>query len=233
MRLIIVVEGQTEEAFVNQVLAPHLANKEIYVSATIVGKLVAQKRRHRSRGGGHFSNWQRDIQRILGGDRRPDLRVSTLFDLYGLPRDFPGLDIHATIPDTAQRCAALETALASTFDDWRFIPYIQRHEFEALVLAALPSLRAVFDAEDDLAGLRALETELAGAAPEDINDGKKTSPSKRLLHHLPGFNKTLHGPLATSATGLVTLRRLCPRFDRWVSSLEQPPAGPAPRTPSH
>lgn len=100
------------------------------------------------------------------------------------------------------------------------VPYIQRHEFEALVLASLPSLRELLDAEDDLEGLTRLEETLAGAAPEDINDGETTAPSKRLLDHVPGFRKSLHGPLATSGTGLAGLRQQCPRFGKWVGVLE-------------
>ncbi|MFU8805308.1 MAG: hypothetical protein ACNA8W_15965 [Bradymonadaceae bacterium] len=37
---------------------------------------------------------------------------------------------------------------------------------------------------------------------------------------MPGFSKTLHGPLATGGTGLASLREQCPRFDAWVSELE-------------
>lgn len=70
MRLIVVVEGQTEEDFVDKVLKPHLLDRNIHVSATIVGKLVAQDRGHRSRGGGHFKHWRADIARILAACSR-------------------------------------------------------------------------------------------------------------------------------------------------------------------
>ncbi|MEA1048300.1 hypothetical protein U5801_00485 [Lamprobacter modestohalophilus] len=53
-RLIVVVEGQTEEAFVNSVLKPHLDPLGVYTSATIVGKRLAQRRGTRVRGGGHY-----------------------------------------------------------------------------------------------------------------------------------------------------------------------------------
>ena len=87
----------------------------------------------------------------------------------------------------------------------------------ALVLAAHPSLLV---AEDDLAEWMTLEAVVSTTAPEGINDGAATAPSKRLLVHVPGFRKTLHGPLATGDTGLVKLREQCPRFDAWVSRLE-------------
>lgn len=219
-RLIVVVEGQSEEAFVKEVLRPHLDPLGVYTSVTIVGKIVGQKRGHGRRGGGHFRHWSEDIARILGGDRSPALRVTTLFDLYGLPDDFPGLAAHGADRDTIRRCAALEAALDEAVGDWRFIPYLQRHEFEALVLAALPSLRGLLDAPDDLEGLAALERQMGELAPEDVNDGKETAPSKRLLALVPGFRKTLHGPLAARDAGLGALRARCPRFDGWVRRLE-------------
>lgn len=220
MRLVFVVEGQSEETFVNDLLVPHLADHGVFASATIVGKLIAHKRGHRVRGGGHFRNWLADLRRILGGDGNDDLRVTTLFDLYGLPDDFPELPQHGTVQDTERRCDALQIALAEAVGDRRLVPYIQRHEFEALVLAALPALRELLDAEDDLAGIDALEHEVRASSPEDVNDGCETAPSKRLMRHVPGYRKTLHGPLAASGAGLATLRGACPRFNAWVGQLE-------------
>ena len=147
--------------------------------------------------------------------------MTTFFDLYGLPRDFPGLEQHASTPDTSLRCEALQAALAAEFDDPRLIPYVQRHEFEALVLASLSELRELLDAKDDLAGLAELAKQIDGLAPEDINDGDRTAPSKRLQEYIPGYGKTLHGPLVTEQAGLASLRAACPRFDGWLSKLEQ------------
>jgi hypothetical protein len=104
--------------------------------------------------------------------------------------------------------------------DRRLIPYLQRHELEALVLAALPALRDLFDAKDALAGIDALEREIGASPPEDVNDGRETAPSKRLMRHIPGYRKVLHGPDAARAAGLPALRRACPRFDAWVRQLE-------------
>jgi len=195
MRLIIVVEGQTEEAFVRHVLKPHLEPLGVYVSATIVGKMVARRRAHKGRGGGHFRHWQRDIIGLLASDQSAALRVTSLFDLYGLPEDFPELDQHINAMNTNTSCDALTHALAAVFNDHRFIPYIQRHEFEALVLASLDALGELLDAEDDLQGLEALREDISGAPPEDVNEHRETAPSKRLKAHIPGYSKTVHGHL--------------------------------------
>ncbi|MEZ4471977.1 MAG: DUF4276 family protein [bacterium] len=137
-----------------------------------------------------------------------------------------GLTEHGADRDTSRRCAVLEEALRVQVGDRRFLPYLQRHEFEALVLASLSALRGLLDARDDLSGLTTLEGQLGDAPPEDVNDGPDTAPSKRLLQHLGGYSKTLHGPLALADTGLVRLRERCPRFDTWVRQLEAYAGGP-------
>ncbi len=105
-------------------------------------------------------------------------------------------------------------------DYGRLIPCLQRHEFEALVLAALSSLAELLDAEDDLRGLHALKKEMGDTPPEDVDDGPETAPSKWLLRHIPGYRKTLHGPDVTADVGLASLRRACPRLNAWVRGLE-------------
>lgn len=173
-----------------------------------------------TKGGGDWARWKRDLQRILGEQGGDDVRVTTLFDLNGLPRGFPGLDADGAEQDSNRRCDRLQEALATSIGDRRLIPYLQRHEFEALVLGSLPSLRKLLDADDDLEGLNGLEREIANLRPEDIDDGPHSASSKRLLAHIPGYRKAVHGPLATEDTGLAALRSQCERFDAWVALLE-------------
>src|SRR5690606_28976217 len=143
--IIVVVEGQTESNFVTKVLQPHLEKSGLITRASIVGKAGAHQRQDKNRGGGYFKTWRGDICDLLSNKTWSELRVTTLFDLYGLPKDFPGLAPQGTDSDTTRRCDRLIEALGREFEDSRFIPYIQRHEFEALVLASLPHLYDWFD----------------------------------------------------------------------------------------
>jgi hypothetical protein len=220
MRLFVVVEGQTEEMFVKDLLRPHLEGRGVVTAATIVGTSKRRGSSPLTKGGGTWRRWERDIRRILGEQHQADVRLTTLFDLYGLPGGFPGLAEHGSDTDTARRCDKIEAALAGLFGDRRLIPYVQRHEFETLVLASLGSLRGLFDAPEDLSGLDALSAAISRRAPEDVDDGRDTAPSKRLLAYLPGYRKTVHGPLALADTGLATLRARCRRFHGWLSRLE-------------
>jgi hypothetical protein len=94
-----------------------------------------------------------------------------------LPDDFPGWAPQAGDHDTTARCDRLEQALKNDIDDWRFLPYIQRHEFEALVFAAKDCLEDLFDADDQLSGLARLRSEVAGISPEEIKSPLKNPPT--------------------------------------------------------
>jgi hypothetical protein len=219
IRLYVVVEGDTELAFVKRLLAPHLNERQIWTYPFIVAtKRDRRTRAKLGRGGGHWKHWQRDLKKLTQ-EHGADARFTTLFDLYGLPDDFPGLSAHFVERDTAKRVEVLETAMAAAVGDPRFLPYLQRHEFEAYVLAALDRLPAFLQDAADRAGVETLRASLGTLDPEDINDGHETAPSKRLAH-IPGYRKATLGPLAVEALGLAALRERCPRFSAWVGQLE-------------
>lgn len=223
-RLIVAVEGQTEDNFVDRILKPHLWDYGIRVSSTILGKVKAAARGNSgqgARGGGCYADWEPDIIKILRENQSRDFRLTTMVDLYGLPDDFPGRpDRIASDRCQADRCDRLQQRWAEQFNDWRFIPYLQLHEFEALVMACLPDLEGLYDAPDQLAGLARLQAEVAELQPEEINDSKETAPSKRLERLIPGYRKTKDGPDAVEKAGLNHLRSQCPRFNVWLSHLE-------------
>lgn len=223
-RLYVLVEGQTEEAFVKQVIAPHLQVLGVWVYAIIVETSRDASGRKR-RGGGRWKHWRRDLKRLTSEQSGAEVRFTTMFDLYGLPVDFPELQQHCSIPDTSHRAENLEASMAKDVNDHRLIPYLQRHEFEALVIAALASVTKLLEDAGDLAAVERLQVELASMSPEDVNDGESTAPSKRLMR-IPGYRKTMHGPLAVADAGLAALRSACPRFGTWIARLEALGAGP-------
>lgn len=215
--LTLLVEGDTEETFVKTVLGPHLAARGVYATP-IKNETSRSAAGRRYKGGGlHWAGVLKQLRELLR-DKRADYRLTTLFDLYRLPSDFPGMDEHRGIADTSTRVGLLEKAMREAVDDPRFIPYIQRHEFESLVLACLDQLEASDPAKR--AGIKQLRINIAGLAPEDVDDGAATAPSKRLEQFVVGYRKVLDGPLVTSQAGLDALRRACPRFGAWLTCLE-------------
>ncbi|MHB8872080.1 MAG: DUF4276 family protein [Myxococcaceae bacterium] len=222
IRLVVLVEGETEERFVSHLLGPHLDSRGIFTKAIVVASRRERATgRKLGRGGGHWSSWRKEL-RLVMKDQGAEARFTTLFDLYGLPSDFPELKQRSECADTAQRARLLEEAIVKDLavEAPRLIPYLQRHEFEALVLAALEQLEGLLDDREDVVGCRSLRASIGAASPEEVNDGVNTAPSKRLGAAIPSYRKTVHGPLALEALGLAQLRAKCPRFAAWVDRLE-------------
>ena len=223
IRLNIIVEGQTEETFVRDLLAPHLGQHQVFVWARSV---ETGRRKQRIYRGGLVSyiKARQDILRWLAQD--PQALVSTMFDYYALPDDFPRPQAprgNASILDWVSR---LEAALAADIGDSRFVPYIQVHEFEALLFSDVTSTGYVLGA--DSRQLQQLQS-IRGAfeTPEHINDSPETAPSKRLIQLFPRYDKTFFGPAALSRIGLEAVRRECPHFASWLTKLERLSAQPA------
>lgn len=214
--LFVVVEGPTEETFVNQVLSPHLQAHSIWATPIIV---KTRQNRDGTKQTGGSVKWSKCLKELRDLLRTPTARLTTMFDYYRLPRDFPGVVTDVDPLTTAEHVAAIEAALGRAVGNDRFVPYVQRHEFEALVLASIDMLGDLMDPMDR-PGWKALRLEIEGIPPEDVNDGVNTAPSKRLEHHIASYQKVLHGPMATTLAGLPAIRAACPRFDAWVTKLE-------------
>ena len=219
-RLLIHVEGQTEEAFVNSVLAPHLyAVGYTSVSARLVGNA----RQRGWRGGGR--SWEAVRKGILNHLQNDQTALSTtMVDYYGLPRTWPGREgppRHATLSERAATVerAVLEDISTAIGHPPRFVPYVVMHEFEGLLFSD-PDRFAQSLGKPDLAPeLRAIRHEFQ--TPEDINDSPDTAPSKRVLNLYSGYQKPVNGVLAMAELGLDTVREACPLFNAWISTLEQ------------
>lgn len=221
IRVHVLVEGQTEEAFVERVLNPHFQPRGLHLTPI----LLATRRRkdgRKFRGGlTGFGQLRRDLQNLLGDSSVA--RVTTMIDYYGLPDDFPGRQ-DPTSGGVTERVQHLQESLAEDLGDPRLLPYLSVHEFEALVLADPDALaRSMPEARPE--SLDELRDLLADRSPEEINDGETTHPSARLAAWLPRYRKTLHGPTVTARIGLARLRTACPHFDGWLRQLENVAGG--------
>lgn len=220
IRLHFIVEGQTEEAFVNQVLAPHLAHVQVYADARCVETSRDRKAGKVYKGGmSSYVKAFNDINAWINEDKGDDSRFTTMFDLYALPTDFPGFESALAITDPYSRVGHLESALGHHVNHRRFIPYIQLHEFEALILAQPSSLDWEY-LEHELA-IQKLVALVADQNPELINHGHETAPSKRILKEIPEYDKVTSGVAVAEHIGLETLRQKCAHFNQWLTGLEQ------------
>ena len=106
-RILVHVEGQTEESFVNTVLAPHLFSfGYTSVSARLLGNA-----RQRSRRGGirPWDSVRRDILNHLSADQAT--LATTMVDYYGLPDTWPGRKEGGQKDTLQARAASVEQAV--------------------------------------------------------------------------------------------------------------------------
>lgn len=216
-RVIAVVEGYAEQVFIRDVLAPWLGGHGVGLSARLVGKPG-----HKG-GVGQYSRTQRDVLALL--KQESATFVTTMFDFYGMPDSWPGRKkaakaAHARKALTVEQAILDDIAatLGGRFDKRRFLPYIQVHEFEALLFSS-PQVIAEVVADPDIEEeLRKIRSEFK--TPEEIDDSPDTAPSKRIEKLCPRFQKPLHGVIAAQRIGIETIRQECPHFHEWLTALE-------------
>ena len=113
--------------------APHLADHGVYVCRVELAAHAKKKGQVHRGGLRHFLPFRNDIAVRLKADKSSDVFLSTMINLYALPNDFPGTDVFRGEQDAYRRVEGMELALAQDIDDQRFLPYIQLHEFEAVL----------------------------------------------------------------------------------------------------
>lgn len=204
-RLIIICEGNTEYEFCQDVLLPYFFNKKILVSSPTIKKS--------SDGIVKWDTLKRQIESHL--KQETYAYVTTFIDLYALPSDYPNFDIHNIDMIEQSMKADIDSAL-----NYRFIPYIQRHEFECFVFASMDVLQQNFTVQEaDFSEIeRVIQTYQDNL--EDINNSPQTSPSKRLELSIKGYKKVIYGACLASEIGLSRIRQKCPRFSKWIEQLE-------------
>ncbi|HVA97509.1 MAG TPA: DUF4276 family protein [Bacteroidia bacterium] len=212
-RVIIVCEGETEREFCKNVLAPHLIHHNIFIQAPLI---------KRSMGGiVRWSILKKEIETHL---QESNVIVSTLIDYYGLYQkyNFPEWVKGESIVNKNDRMDFLENSMKEDIADtiqYRFIPYLQLHEFEGLLFN---DIQLFYDhvPKAELVGIAELKKTFADYDnPEMINNNRDTSPSHRLKRIIKGYNKPLYGHYFAEAIGIDQIRAKSPRFDKWVEKI--------------
>lgn len=214
-RLVVIAEGETEESFVNNILTPYFNSLGIY------NYIQCFKTKHSNGGLSKYSYIKQDIIQTI---YETDVVVTTLFDFYRLPSDFPGYEQDNALPHNIwvenierQIKEDIEHEKGRHFDN--FIPYIQLHEFEALVFSSIAGIDALFErSEVKYRGLQDVIDEYPN--PEDINNGPNTAPSVRLQKLIPGYDKVIYGVEIIKEIGMDTVLSKCPRFNEWIEKIK-------------
>jgi len=205
-RLYVVSEGQTEVTFVRDVLAPHLEPRWPGRLSVLAPNLQGSR---------PYDEVKKLVRNLLGSPDS-DVRVTTMIDLYGLSADFPGHAACAELQNAQKRVEQMERLLFEDISDPRLVPYLQLHEFEALILTDLSKLADYYPANKQ--ALAKLAKRIEGQSPEEVN--RTTPPSWRIRQAIPDYQKVLFGVRAVANIGLDSIRAKCRHFDSWLQRLE-------------
>lgn len=218
INVIAIVEGKTEQFFIERILAPYIGHKKIGIRATQVSK-PGQKG-----GDVRFSRAKRDLELHL--KQRSDTYVTTFIDYYGT-KEWPGLDLvspkalPAQIAKTVNE--ATKTQVVSLFSEQqaerRFIPFVAVHEFEALLFSDTGILARQLGIDES----KVVTVISECGSPEAINNNPLTAPSKRLDAWSANgkFLKTTMGVTIAKKIGIEKIRNKCPLFNEWLKIFEE------------
>lgn len=214
-RLVFIVEGPSEVQFVKFFLIPYLAfQKRLARYPMTVQQLFTNRKEHIRGGNVSFGKFSNDVIRVA---HQGEVLITTLIDFFRLPNSFPEYAKDGKYVDEIEQ--AIRLALAKDVSPSIFLPYIQLHEFEALLFSNMDGFKAIIeDNKKALAKLELIEREYDN--PEDINGGEETAPSKR-LERIFNYQKVSDSFIALSEIPIDVIRGKCPRFNNWVMNLEE------------
>lgn len=182
MNLFIYVEGQEEELFVNRVLRGHLSSFGVVVQKPVLAatsfRIGNDDDADVTVGGvTNYHSIREDVlNQFAAGDIAAADVLTTLIDLYALPTSSPGSsEANAQHLTGGHKASHIELEWKTDIGHANFFPYIQVHEFEALILTRPSVLEAYYP--ENAAGIAQLRTECAGfITPKPSTTQKRLRP---------------------------------------------------------
>ena len=228
-RLLVHVEGRTEEEFVHEVLKDHLYQ---HGYSHVAPRIMGQPNRRDQRGG--IRGWLETKRDMIDHLREDQDRINTtMVDYYGLPQSganaWPGraaadrvilADRATTVEKAIQK--DLRRELGDSLLPHRFLPYVMMHEFEAMLFSDCTLFAQGIGRPELEPEFQAIVEKFGG--PEGIDDTPEGAPSKRIERLVDDYEKPLMGVLAALEIGLGGIRAACPHFNAWLARLEEIPA---------
>ena len=204
----ILCEGQTEERFVKEVLSPYLQQFNIYPKPIL---LLTSKKKNARGGMLSYAQAKRDLailQKQFRDNTSEHHLFTTMFDYYALPDDFPGVEESTEIQDVRSRISFLEDKFAEELGGSAFIPYIQLHEFEALLFVDIIRLQTEYP----------LSSEKIRILKDDSATFYRIISDLAQDYH---YNKVQSGTAITSAIGIENLLENCQHFKEWIENIKR------------
>ncbi|MBU0632288.1 DUF4276 family protein [bacterium] len=198
----VLVEGETEEKFVKEILNPYFEVKDIFLHPVNLY------------GVSKYSIIKNQLQSLL--KNKSFSLVTTMIDLYGCPTDMPKKSEINQNLNYFQKVTFLENIFKEDINDEKFLPYLQLHEFEALLFSDVSCFSLLSNNISEFVNI--VQTK----EPEEINDSPNTAPSKRIIQQIPQyeFTKPTSGIILAKKIGLEKMREKCSHFNNWIESIE-------------
>lgn len=198
----VLVEGETEEKFVKEILNPHFQAKNIFLHPVNLGGVSV------------YEDIKNQLQSLLQNSAYS--LVTTMIDLYACPSDMPKKSEINQVMNYIQKVEFLEIAFKEDINNEKFLPYLQLHEFEALLFSDVSYFSLLSK------NISYFENIVRTKEPEEINDSPNTAPSKRIIQQIPKyeFSKPTSGIILAKKIGLEKMREKCSHFNKWIEAIE-------------
>lgn len=212
-KVFILVEGQTEESFIKNVLSEFIPPGLFLQPVVVATKRVNSGGKFKG-GVPSYPKVRGEVTRLLGDTSA--VMVTTMLDYYALPISFPGRE-HPEGGTATEKVLSVEAAWTGDIGSPRFRAYLSLHEFEALLFAQPETIAEGFAKPELAASLVSIRNSFS--TPEEINDQPETAPSARLEALYPRYSKPFFGTLIARRIGIERMMAECPHFADWVRFL--------------
>lgn len=215
-----VVEGQTEEKFIKEIINQYLRDFNIEIKPSTI---ITNRKYQESGGINSYDKLKNEINTIIKETRNTGITITTFLDFYQLPTNFPKYKDAQKLKSNIEKVYFLENAMCDDIGNEYFIPYIQIHEFEALLFSSNVGFEKYYNKRSRF--IKSINDIISNNNPEEINDGIDTAPSKRLnnlfLKELnERYKKTYHGILIAKEINMDDYLSRCPHFCDWIERIK-------------
>jgi len=205
-------EGPTEESFINEILAPYLANLMIFVTPIVcTTKRIASVK---YRGGVSDYNKIKNELKIICKQHKNEF-VTTMFDYYAMPTNTPSIGCAEV--DIYKRMVIIEEAINQDIGQPNCLFNFMLHEFEGILFSSPVSFSKITD-DDTVSKIQGMRDQ--AMSPEHINNSPETAPSKRLESLIPNYAKVKNGTLLSKKMGIDIILKECKHFSDWIEKIK-------------
>lgn len=208
-RLVFIVEGDTEIILIEKHIVPYLIGLG-FNNVMHAQTIITNRKQHKKGGVTDYAKFKNEVTRTMA---QGNVIITTLIDFFRLPNDFPGYTTDSNL------IHQIEVSIHQDFGtNPNFIPYIQRHELEALMFSSIEGFDFVIDDQQKIQEIDTIINQYPN--PEDINNHPDTAPSKR-MERIFNYDKTGDGEMILEMLGIDQMLEKCPRFNEWIDKLIQ------------